>query len=277
MRNTLFFMFFAVILLSMVQGCSKDHGDPPVLPPAATMNIDFSNFEPGNKSGQEEFLTKGTETSTWDFTAGTALIWRAIIHVTLGVPVKTYQLAANSNPEYTGNDTWEWNYDATITIDQITVTYSARLTGQVRSDDVLWKMFISKEGAGEFEEFLWFEGTSARDGSSGQWILYESYQNQVPLLQIDWTRSGNSVTKIKYTYIKAGNPFANSYIEYGLITGPYDAYFDIHFYHATFLQFYDLRIEWNIAGRNGRVRCENHFGDDAWYCWDSNRLNTTCP
>jgi hypothetical protein len=30
--------------------CKKDKGDPPVLPPAASMLIDFSNFDSGKKS-----------------------------------------------------------------------------------------------------------------------------------------------------------------------------------------------------------------------------------
>ena len=53
-------------------------------------------------------------------------------------------------------------------------TYTARLTGQIRTSDVAWKMYITKEGTGGFPEFVWFEGTSKLDGTGGQWILNQS-------------------------------------------------------------------------------------------------------
>lgn len=277
MKRIVSFFITTTILISLLTSCKKDYGDPPALPSAESMTIDFSNFEPGKKSDLPDYYAKGTETSSWEFAAGVALIWRAIIYTTLAVPVKTFQLAVNSDPEYINDKTWEWSYDATLTIDQISVTYKARLTGQIRSSDVLWKMYISKEGAGAFSEFVWFEGTSALDGSSGRWILNESFQNQVPVLQIDWTKSGNSVKTIKYTYIKTGNPFKDSYIEYGLTTNALNAYYTIHFYNPPYLQFYDLKVEWSTTGHNGRIQCEDHFGNTDWYCWDSNYHNISCP
>jgi hypothetical protein len=81
---------------------------------------------------------------------------------------------------------------------------------------------------------------------------------------------------IKYTYTKAGNSFKDSWIEYGLTTGSLNAYYKIHYYNAPFLKFYDLEVEWSTTNHNGRVKCESHFGDTEWYCWDGNLLNVTC-
>jgi hypothetical protein len=276
MKKFLIITLVFVIAACLLHSCKKDNGNPPVLPPAESMTVDFSNFESGKKSDASISYPKGTQTSNWEFAAGVAMIWKLIIYTTLAVPVKSFQLAVDNVPKYLSDKTWQWSYNATIVINQISVTYKARLTGQIRTNDVQWKMYISKEGANAFSEFVWFEGTSKLDGKSGQWILNQSSQNQVPIIQIDWTRTGTSGT-IKYTYIKTGDPFKDSYIEYGLTTNTLNAYYTIHYYDPSYLQFYDLNVEWNTTAHNGRVKCPGHFGNSDWYCWDGNYLNITCP
>lgn len=273
MKKLLFMVLVLLLSGVLFQNCKKDKGDPPVLPPKESMSIDFSNFENTRKSDVDISVPKGTQNSNWEFAAGSAIIWKAIVFTTLAVPVYSFKLAADQTPTYIDDKTWQWSYNVSV----LSITYKARLTGQIRTDDVQWKMYITREGTGGFNEFLWFEGTSKLDGSSGQWILYESPQNKVSVLQIDWSASGNQVGKIKYTYTKAGNAFKDSYIEWGLTTGTLNAYYTIHFYNSTYLQFYDLNVEWSTTAHNGRVKCTQHFGDTEWYCWDSNFLNITCP
>ena len=273
---------FALVLIivysvTFLTGCKKDKGDPPVLPPAESMIIDFGNFESGKKSDASLLIPKGTQNSNWEFAAGVAMIWKAIIFTTLAVPVKSFQLAAGSNPVYLDDKTWQWSYNATIVINQVSVTYKARLTGQIRTNDVFWKMYISKEGTGSFAEFAWFEGTSKLDGTGGQWKLNQGPQNQVAILQIDWTKTSTSVGMVKYTYIKTGDPFKDSYIEYGLTTNALNAYYTIHYYNPSYQQFYDLNVEWNTSTYNGRVKSLGYFDNSDWYCWDGNYINIICP
>jgi hypothetical protein len=168
---------------------------------------------------------------------------------------------------------WQWSYSATV----LSVTYKARLTGQIRTNDVKWEMYITREGTGGFSEFLWFDGTSKLDGTGGQWVLNLSPQSKVPVLQVDWTKTGSSVGMIKFTYIKTGDAFKDSYIEYGLATTALNAYYNIHYYNTTTQQFYDLNVEWSTTQHNGRVRSPLYFGNTDWYCWDGNFLNITCP
>lgn len=270
--------FLAIALLIFFSGaflhsCKKDKGDPPVLPPAESMSIDFSNFETGKKSDISTVIPKGTLTSNWEFAAGVAFVWNTVIYTTLAVPVISFQMAGDYTASYLDDNTWQWSYNATV----LNATYKARLTGQIRTSDVLWKMYISREGTGGFNEFLWFEGTSEKDGSEGQWKLNLSPQNQVPVLQIDWSKTGNTIGMIRFTYIKAGESFKDSYIEYGLTTNVLNAYYNIHYYNTTYLQFYDLNVEWSTAQHNGRVKCPAYFGNSEWYCWDGNYINITCP
>ena len=276
MKKTLFLLTVVISFAILFAGCKKDKGNPPVLPPAESMLIDFSNFESDKKSDITESIPKGSQISNWEFAAGVAVIWKTIVYTTLAVPVKSFQLAMTKTPVYIDDKTWEWKYDATITIDQLSVTYKARLTGQIRSSDVLWKMYISKEGTNPFSEFLWFEGTSKLDGTGGQWVLKQGPQNQVPLLQIDWTKTGESVGMVKYTYIKTGDSLKDSYIEFGLKTGSLNAYYKIEYYHPVYQDVFEVDVEWSTSGHNGRVKCEKFFGNTDWYCWDSNYINISC-
>jgi hypothetical protein len=273
MKKSLSLLIITSILLTLATGCKKDKGDPPALPPAESMSIDFSNFESGKKADYLFPAAKGAENSTWEFAAGAALLWKYIIGTTLAVPVLSFKACITNQPVYLDNNTWQWSANATV----FDATYSARLTGQITSSIIIWKMYISKDGTGSYTDFLWFEGTSRPDGTEGQWKLYESPQIAVEILQIDWSVVGNELGMIKYTFTKTGNSFAGSYIEYGLTANDLNAYYTIHYYSTEFETFFDLIVQWSTTLHNGRVQCEQYFGTDDWYCWDSNYLNVTCP
>lgn len=275
------FLLSLILCLSVVviNSCKKDKGDPPLLPPAESMTIDFANFESAKKGDVTVSVPKGTENSNWALAAGVAMIWKSVIYSTLAIPVYSFQKAIEQkNPVYLDDQTWQWSSSANV----LGKTYTARLTGQIAETNVLWKMYISLDGSGGFTDFVWFEGTSKLDGTSGQWKLYESQVNPVEILRIDWTVEGDNPDSVKFTYTKAGNAFVNSYIEYGLTTNALNAYYTIHYYNSSQQQFYDMTAEWNnnpdpMIGRNGRVKCPLCFGNDDWHCWDGNHLNVTCP
>jgi hypothetical protein len=265
------FGLFGLILAS----CGKDAGDPPTLPPAETLIIDFSNFESGIKTA--EIANVATEFNNWGFAALVAGYFRTVAAVTLAVPVYSFGQVINEVPDYLGDKTWQWSYSEVI----LSKTYKARLTGQIRTNDVLWEMYLTQEGTGGFPEFLWFKGTSNLEGTAGQWILNHSYQYQEPVLQIDWTKTGTAMGTVKYTYVRTLNdnrvadPLKNSYIEYGRTTGNFDSYYVIHYFNGT--AFSDVNVEWNSTTHNGRVKCNTYFGDNLWHCWNNNLVNITCP
>jgi hypothetical protein len=265
-----------VFAASLLTSCKKDKGNPPTLPSAESMTIDFSNFVPDKKSAVAD-LPKGVNEINWDYAALMAGYWETVIAGTLAVPVQAFKLAIDQTPTYLSDKTWQWSFNVTV----LSVSFTARLTGQIRSTDVLWNMYVSKTGSGSFTDFLWFTGTSNLDGKSGQWILNYSPTFNEPLLQIDWTGSGTAVEYVKYTYVRtlndarAADPFKNSYIEYGTTTGTYNAYYTIHFYYLT--EFYDANVEWSTIGIIGRVKCLKFFGDSVWHCWDASHVDVTCP
>ncbi|HVN58422.1 MAG TPA: hypothetical protein VMT63_09010 [Bacteroidales bacterium] len=264
--------FTSLALLIMLSagffwGCQKK-GDPPALPPAESMTIDFSNFT----AKKSALVARAVENTNWTVAATVAGVWNSILLLNLAIPVATFGKAVSYSPSYLDNKTWQWKYS----IQSVGVTYNARLTGQIRATDVLWNMYVSKEGADAYSEFLWFTGTTASDGSSGQWTINESQANQVPMLQIDWTQNSGSVTTIKYTWVMTGQTFTGSYIEYGLTSNTLNAYYTIHAYVATKEKFVDVSIEWSTTTHNGRIKAVDFFQDELWHCWDGNGNDIDC-
>jgi len=270
MKKILTLLLLMIFSSTLFTGCKKDNGDPPLLPPVESMEIDFSNFE--------STPLKGINDVNWTLVSGIAGFWNNIITATLAVPVLSFKLAVDETPVYLDDKTWQWTYTASY----LTISYTARLTGQIRSTDVLWKMYITRTGAGGFSEFLWFEGTSELDGTGGIWTLNYSPTDQVPVLEIEWTKTAATVGSVTYTYVKekladgvTTNPFNGSYITYGLTTNTYDAYYSIHYYYNT--AFADFDVEWSTSTYDGRVMSLQVFGDEEWHYWDSNYSDALGP
>ena len=237
MKNILSIILIFILSTGFFSGCKKDHGDPPVLPPQESMIIDFSNFTSGKKSADLLSDQKGTENSSWEFAATVAAVWKLLITSSLAIPVTSFKLAFDQKPVYLDAKTWQWSYNASVA----SVSYKARLTGQISTSDVLWEMYITEEGTGGFTEFLWIEGTSKLDGTGGQWILNQNPQTPVAMLQIDWTKTGTSIGSVTYTYVK-NDPFKSSYIEYGLTNAALNAYYTIKSVSYTHLTLPTKRI-----------------------------------
>lgn len=270
MKKLLSLTLVIIVIAGFSGSCKKDKGDPPSLPPAETMLIDFSNFVSSSKSSDSGFDSKGAENLNWETAAIIVGSWRTIIAVTLAIPVASFKVAVDQDPVYLSDKKWQWSYN----VSAAGVTYKARLTGEIGASEVKWEMYIAREGTNTFPEFKWFEGTSKLDGTGGRWVLSESNLSQVPYLQIDWTKSGTSMGTIKYTYLKSGNN-QNTYIEYGLTSSDLNAFFTIQYYNSTLGRKSDVNIEWNTSNKKGRIKSSDYL-DGKWQCWDSNRVNAIC-
>jgi hypothetical protein len=269
-----FFSLLLIIILPAVLfwGCEKK-GTPPALPPAESMTIDFSYFTTIKKSSHDLKGVNAVENTNWTVAAIAAGVWNTILVTYLAIPVTAFEKAIDNKPSYLDNKTWQWKYSVTV----LAATYTARLTGQIRTDSIKWEMYIKKDGVGGFDEFKWFEGTTALDGNSGVWILNQSQAVQIPMLKIEWEKNGNDVGNITYTYIKSNEAFYGSFIEYGRTTGSPDAFFNVHFWEPNRAKFVDVNIKWSTTIYTGMVRSIDYFQDNNWHCWDSGGNDTTCP
>ena len=274
-------LFFMTVFISCEKD-EEDNGTSPELPPQESLIIDLDQFtidsKSHNKVNQKLDMEALAASSNYEFAAGNIGFWNVLLTVTLVVPVAAFQTAFTQTPEFIGESTWQWSYD----VNGFASTHTARLTGQIRSDDVKWEMYVQKSGVNGYPEFKWFEGTSALDGNSGTWTLYHSYEFQDELLEIDWSKSGNEIGQVTYSFVRETNndgepePFNGSYLTYGLQSGYFDAFYDIYFYDVWSNQFVNVDIEWSTTEYYGRVKAEHHFDDTNWHCWDNTGEDITC-
>ena len=269
MKRSLLFTLIITLPLLYFISCKKDKGDPPILPPYESMIIDFRNFTSQKKSYDVTPAGKGTESSTWEFAAGVAGIWNTLLTSNITIPVAGFESSLSYKPSYVSENLWQWSYDFTYGQN----SYKAKLQGKISTKTVSWKMYITLEGTGGYKEFLWVEGSSKSDGSGGQWIFKESPQSDVQMFQDDWTKSGDEVRGVKYTYLK-NDTNKDSFIDYSLLSaGNFDAGYNIHFSNGMYS---DANIEWNIITMDGRLQCVDYLQDENWYCWDTNKINKLC-
>lgn len=252
----------------------------PELPPLESMmgNLGDFDIEDNTKSTSPDFKFALEETM-YNFKTSRFYVayFNVILTGALGVPVAAFANSFNHTAEFMGDASWEWKY----TVDGFGGAYTARLIGTVVSDRVNWEMYLERTGIEAFPEFLWFEGTSELDGMGGSWLLYHSYDYQVPMLQIDWQKSGDEVGDIVYTYVRekkndgTNDLGTGSYIHAGKTDTELNAFYTIHVYAAVEEQFVDLNIEWSISNYNGRVKSD-FYTNGTWQCWDTMGYDIEC-
>jgi hypothetical protein len=264
--------FISILLSSLLLfscGTGEDtggiNGTAPILPSVETMAIDFGQMANEAKSAN-------TVKTNWVYSATSVGIWNIIIGVTFAVPVACFAEAFNNQPTQINDLTWQWEYSVNFE----NSTYQARLQGIFISDQIQWRMYITKTDS--FDDFLWFEGTSEIGRRSGEWTFYHSPEFPERMIEIDWTTDGEKVGEITYSYVREleDDKFYGSTLTYGLQNMEFDAYANIHAYNSNSDTFTDTSIEWNRTNYAGRIMAEHIFADTEWHCWDQQANNTDC-
>ena len=83
MKRYFALLIVSALLMTQFSSCKKDKGDPPVLPPAGSMAIDFNNFDQTGKGDYSVSIPKSTPNSNWELASGAAMLWNVIIYTTL--------------------------------------------------------------------------------------------------------------------------------------------------------------------------------------------------
>lgn len=280
MKKILSALLLSAFVVVITTSCEKENDPPaPQLPDFETMAIDFSKFSDQTKSAAL------TDTTRYNYISAslTAGYWNIMIGITLSVPVASFAECFKHEATYLGENKWQWEYDVNV----LGAKYKARMTGELRAEDIKWEMYVSKEGIGAFDEFKWFEGISALTGMNGEWTLFHSPTVQETVLQIDWVKTGDEIGEIRYTYIRESDNgdekqlSKNSYLEYGLTDAVYDAFYNVHYTTRDIEAdgFLDVNIEWSTTEYNGRIKAAHYFPNDpdSWHCWDSEGYDAVCP
>lgn len=244
--------------------------EAPKIPPSSTFVIDFSDFGQAEDNGDQLVRTTGVLPSeNWTFAAGSVLFWNVALTVTLVVPVAAFLESFNNEPTLNAQGIWSWEYDFMVN----GVGHSAELQGQINGGEVSWNMFISKDG--EYTDFNWFSGASSILGTEGTWSLNRNPADPTPFIDIAYNRNEAANTgDIRYTNVTPDSPDNGGFIFFGTSNDdPFDAMYQI--FRAAENEMTD--IEWNRENKDGRVKNEAQFGDDAYRCWDENYADIVCP
>ncbi|MGB5438012.1 MAG: hypothetical protein WBM98_19110 [Maribacter sp.] len=282
-RTKIGFILLAFVMVFNMS-CDKSDDDDKlandalVLPPYESMAVDFGDFlNEGSDSGKQNALAAKVG-ENWLYPRLVVGFWNTALFTQLVVPVTSFKGAFAHKAEVIGENTWQWSY----TVDGFASEYTARLTGELTSEEVEWKMYVSKTGADSFEEFLWFSGVSDLDGNSGEWVLNQSNERPDRMISIEWTRENDEIASIKYSWVRELNDedsddlFMGSYLEYGLQGGDYDVFYNVHVYDLQYEEFVDVNVEWNRTEFYGRVMAPTQFEDELWHCWDSSGADVAC-
>lgn len=261
----------AMLSVVVLSSCSKeedvinDPGIAPTLPPSSSFIMDFSTF-PSEQSENGRF----EETKLHYAHAGLSfLFWQSVIGLQMIVPVAAFQASFDQEAVYIPSEQqWNWSYE----VAHGNTTYQANLYAKPLNGNVDWKMYISKSDA--YEDFLWFQGTSAIDGSNGTWtVSVEPAGNAREALFIDWKKTDDEVASIRYTVIDQSSDQEDSYIEYGKTD---DDTFDSYYWVFLASENNLMKIDYNSVTKAGRVQNPGYFEDDDWRCWSSDLVDTDC-
>lgn len=253
----------------MVTACNEDNdideGNPPVMPPASSLSPDFNYFlsEGGDESGRVEIV------SSWVYAATNVTVYSAILGTALAVPVTAYRVALAQDPSFDADQrAWVWTYDVDLGPAGI---FGVKLIGALSDDGVAWTGMISKEGL--FEDFVWFEGTSALTGDSGSWVLYEGPDKSGAWLSAMWEKSEvEGKANVTFTVEKEGDGQGSSLSYSAFAEGDFNRKVIITDTNTENV----VTAEWHSTEKNGRVKSLKHFQDEEFHCWDSQLQDADC-
>ncbi len=284
-------LIFAAVLMLSIAGCGEndsddDDDDAPTIPPAYTLAPDFSGMG-GNRAASaamdqaspaQALKLPNAETGSptiqdscsqdnYNHAALQVGFWNTALWFTLAVPTWSFVRAFEEDPVQQDDGSWIWSYEVPL------VNVSAELHGAFVDGAVQWRMYITKQG--EYEDFLWYRGTSNLPATEGTWILKKSYVDNDDWISIEWSRSiANQTWQVQYMNILTGDPNEGGLIEYGVTDNDtYDAFYDI--YNAVADNW--VNIESNTTTTAGRVMNEVFFGDDQWSLWDADHCDEVAP
>ncbi len=269
-RTGTLFLGALIAIAAILSSCSDDTeapGNPPELPPKASLSVNLGNFTQ-NEGGR---VDQTTAKNNFSFAALNVGFWQTIVGATIVIPSVAFEAAFDHSFEYQESDgRWKSEYTFGQNGSMITAELFAENTGET----VIWEMYLSQEGA--FDRFLWFTGESRVDNTGGEWVLHASPENPREVLTIDWDRVEGDAVYSLYTLTDETSEKSGSYIEYGLSS---ESDFT-HFYDVSITDTeeddYDLNILFNQETKVGRVKSNTYFGDSDYRCWDETLEDVDC-
>lgn len=254
-------------VLFLVISCKDDPSsvsdEPPEIPSASTMQVDFSEFESQQKSSQAQTQSN----NNFSQAVGTAVIMKTVVEINLAIPRALLTAAKNADAELNENDRWEWNFSKSSG----DTTYAVRLVAERESEETVnWDFYITNSEAG-LEDQLFFSGTTNTDGTEGTWAYYnlQNTDSQDQVSQIEWLVNGDENVDLRLEVTSDRHGHQGDYLEY-----TFDGTLKTAVYYDN-SDGEETRLQINVNSHVGFIISPNYNnGEKA--CWDSNFQDVSC-
>lgn len=250
------------LLISCKDNTSSAPDDPPQLPPARSMEMDFSTFQNQQNSG-----SKVQTADNFSRAVVTAVIMKAAVDINLAIPKALLRAASNAEAELNADEEWEWSYSKTEGENM----YAVRLVAAREGDDTVnWEFYVTNSELA-LDNVLFFSGTTNSDGTEGTWIYYnlQGSELQQEVSRVDWIVNGKDDVQLRLEITSDRNNHLGDYIDY-TFDGTYKTavYYDASDEATTEIQ---LTVDTNV----GYIVTPNYNGGQQ-SCWDSDFQDVAC-
>lgn len=286
---------FALVASMFAFGaCSNDNSpaDPgtplaaPVLPNQSTMTMNLSFFGLDEKASSNKnmdtdaMLASAGDHSNWINAVVRALFVQLSFYDAFEEPIGAFAYAINSVPQEQPDGSWLW----TFIFVEGPIEYSVFLSAMEVDDHIDWRLEVSSnDPALILDHFLWFDGQSQLDESSGYWQFYgideapaavaglhaAAMTPGVPAVRIDWQHNGPNDNRLTILVNEVGGDDEGDQVDF--IETPTSG--SISYLDADVQENHVIR--WNADG-SGDITVPDYNGG-LTACWDTEQVNTVCP
>jgi hypothetical protein len=264
MKNNTFKLFSAILLMSLFvwTSCGSDDPvsgideDPPTLPQFEEIEPDLSYFMENNPKIQ----------TTDNFYEGKSYALGLAMFGQFSQIYSSFFSSASTEGAEFDNGVWTWTYSYAYEGQSVSIV----LRAQELVDAVSWQMDWSfDDGQGNsFENYTMVEGTTAKDGSSGNWTfnsLNPDTNTEEPFMESEWVRNGDDQYELTTSFLDNGALGEEFYTFTQNGTS-----FDITYVYGS----ESILVHWDSSTETGYYQ----IGDDLnnRYCWDSQFQDVSC-
>jgi hypothetical protein len=195
-------ILMSVWIISCDNSPTESKEEPPVMPPASSMQPDLSLFTGGG--AQSLGKAAGPQTKqhfAWAVTSVAVINTAVLLH--MAIPTYIFGRALMEEPALETDGKFHWKFTPTYAL----VKYSADLAGwiDVPNTRTVWEIRVTQSKL-NLNEYLWYVGHGNLEASSGDWTFYDYTMPDAlyPIIRIDWEDNSDTDKLLTFTNIQDG-------------------------------------------------------------------------
>lgn len=253
-------LFVAVALTACDDSTSPD-GQPPELPGAESMSVDFDFFQSSGAAALAGPAQQTTPEANWLAAALSVTAANISVAVHTFVPRAIWAAALSQTPTLEDGQ-WHWRFDATHAQE----TFQSHVVGYEDDGDRVFEVRISSSAA-QLDDFLLFTGTAPVGGTSGTWS-FNDINGGGTVADVDWSHPETDQWILTFSALAGDGQ--GDVLEYDVDGSARSVSFE----DAS--ESTEVVVEWDATTNVGSIVAPN-FNGGVRACWDTNLANTACP